>query len=203
MAVIRETSLAAAPVMISLKDADDERARILAAARAAADRIRATAHAEGYEAGFKQGVKKGREDGLAQSERKVRQSIAAVTAAVESVDALHHETASHLTKQLIELAIALAQRITKRQAAIDPQVAAANFEQAARLVAGATQLRIALNPQDLATIQRCVDLFHLPSAQLIEDPNIAPGGCRIHTEHGVIDADINTQLDRLTQQLLP
>src|SRR5205823_905980 len=114
MAVIRASSLANAPVMLSLKDAEDERARILAAARDEAARIRSAAQAEGFEIGFKQGSKKGRDEGFTQSERQVRQAIAVLTAAIASFDVLRHETASSLTRELVELAVAIAERVTKR-----------------------------------------------------------------------------------------
>jgi flagellar biosynthesis/type III secretory pathway protein FliH len=36
-----------------------------------------------------------------------------------------------------------------------------------------------------------------------DDEAIAPGGCRVFTSHGHVDADLQTQLDRVTMKLLP
>jgi len=39
--------------------------------------------------------------------------------------------------------------------------------------------------------------------EIVEDESIAPGGCRVFTSHGHVDADLQTQLDRVTMKLLP
>jgi flagellar biosynthesis/type III secretory pathway protein FliH len=39
--------------------------------------------------------------------------------------------------------------------------------------------------------------------QVIEDASIAPGGCRVFTTQGEIDADLDRQIDRIAADLLP
>jgi flagellar biosynthesis/type III secretory pathway protein FliH len=39
--------------------------------------------------------------------------------------------------------------------------------------------------------------------QLIEDASLSPGGCRVFSESGAVDADLETQLDRICVELLP
>jgi len=36
-----------------------------------------------------------------------------------------------------------------------------------------------------------------------DDPTLAPGGCRIFTKSGVVDGDLNVQIDRVVGDLLP
>jgi flagellar biosynthesis/type III secretory pathway protein FliH len=43
----------------------------------------------------------------------------------------------------------------------------------------------------------------LKHVELIDDPAVAPGGCRILTRHGEVDAEIEGQLDRVIAELLP
>ena len=40
-------------------------------------------------------------------------------------------------------------------------------------------------------------------AEIVGDESILPGGCRVFTSHGHVDADLKTQLDRVTVKLLP
>jgi flagellar biosynthesis/type III secretory pathway protein FliH len=40
-------------------------------------------------------------------------------------------------------------------------------------------------------------------ARIEQDPAVAPGGCRIITADGEVDTTIDTQLDRLIDEVLP
>jgi flagellar biosynthesis/type III secretory pathway protein FliH len=43
----------------------------------------------------------------------------------------------------------------------------------------------------------------LKHVELMDDPSLSPGGCRILTGGGVIDAELNAQVDRIAAELLP
>ena len=43
----------------------------------------------------------------------------------------------------------------------------------------------------------------LDHAQLVEESSLTPGGCRVYTGQGEIDADLDAQLDRVIADLLP
>ena len=43
----------------------------------------------------------------------------------------------------------------------------------------------------------------LGQAQIVDDATLTPGGCRVFTEHGQIDADLEQQLDRVVGGLMP
>ena len=59
------------------------------------------------------------------------------------------------------------------------------------------------DPAVQAEARRFVRLKIDNSADRIADPAVAAGGCRIHTQHGMVDADLGTQLDRIVAELLP
>jgi flagellar assembly protein FliH len=109
---------------------------------------------------------------------------------------------------VVKLAASIARRVTKLQAAIDPQVLVENLKEAMKLAIQAADVRIVINPE-----QRKVLLEELPRLQLhwpsvkhvelIDDPTVGPGGCRIITRQGEIDARIEEQLDRVIADLAP
>ena len=47
---------------------------------------------------------------------------------------------------------------------------------------------------------RWPELKHI---ELVEDETLSPGGCRIFTRHGQIDADLDGQLQRIAAELVP
>jgi flagellar assembly protein FliH len=163
---------------------------------------------EGYEAGFSKGYAAGIEQALAEHQEKLLAATEALLAAQAQFDQVTAELQSQVLPDCVELALCVARRITKRQAQIDPQVLAANLEQAIKMVIGCTRLRITFHPDDRGTIMQVLERlsFSFPAAQsaeIVEDQSVARGGCRLQTEHGSVDADINAQLDRLVEQLLP
>ena len=63
-----------------------------------------------------------------------------------------------------------------------------------------------MNPADHAAfggqIDRLIAEFsRLGSAQVVSDPEISAGGCRIETQFGVIDQRFESQLARIEQEL--
>ena len=77
-----------------------------------------------------------------------------------------------------------------------------------KLVVKAADVRIAIHPSQRKTLDAALPRLALqwPSlshVQIIEDPSIAPGGCRVFTEHGQVNADLDAQLDRIAGELLP
>jgi flagellar assembly protein FliH len=65
---------------------------------------------------------------------------------------------------------------------------------------------IRLSPADEQTLRRQVEQLvaafsPLATVRMLADPAIAPGGCRLHTEFGVIDKQLSTQLERIKEEL--
>ncbi|MEO6436591.1 MAG: FliH/SctL family protein, partial [Tepidisphaeraceae bacterium] len=109
----------------------------------------------------------------------------------------------------VELGVAIAERVAKRCGLVDPRVLHENVRAAMKLtVRASSSLRIVIHPSQRATLSTFVaDLQAewpaLGRAEIVEDETISPGGCRMHTAHGGIDADLRTQLDRIAAKLLP
>jgi flagellar assembly protein FliH len=111
-------------------------------------------------------------------------------------------------REVVALAVAIARRVTKRQGLVDPEVLTENLREAMKLVAHAADVRIAVHPQQKVVLESVLpqlrlswpDLKHV---ELVEDSALSPGGCRIFTARGTVDADLDGQLDRVVNDLLP
>ncbi|HWP41095.1 MAG TPA: FliH/SctL family protein, partial [Tepidisphaeraceae bacterium] len=138
----------------------------------------------------------------------LEQLIKALAAAAGELDAARRRLHADATTELIRLAVAIARRVTKLQGALDPSVLTANVAEAIRLVVQSNDVRIAVHPsqkQALAEVLPALK-FQWPKLQhveLVEDATLSPGGCRIFTASGEIDADLDRQIDRVAADLLP
>ena len=203
--------------------------QVLAAAQRDAAHLRRRAadegRADGYRAGLAQGLAEGRteglqratdeghaagrEAGLAEVGPQLAATHAALAAAAQQLDAGRNDFEQAATAEVVRLALAVARKVTKRQAAVDPGVLAANLADAVRLAVRAADIRILVHPDQRRTIEQALPGLRMewPSlthVEVTDDASIAPGGCRVLTRSGgEVDARIDTQLDRIVAELLP
>jgi flagellar assembly protein FliH len=179
-----------------------EAAEILQKARQDAEAIRRTAEAEG------------RRQGEAEVEKTVERQLAGKLAtllpALRKVIAdVHHakqDWLNHWERTGVGVACEIARRLIGREIANQPEIALARIREALELAAGSARLRILLSPADHQTLGPQVEalaaeLSPLAETKLAADPEITPGGCRVETQVGVIDQQVETQLGRIMEEL--
>jgi flagellar assembly protein FliH len=190
--------------------------QLLAAAQAEALQIKAVAKIDaladakrdGLAQGMEQGRQAGQREALAQAQAELKYGASALASAVAELEASRAELESAATQEVVRLAIAIARRVTKRQGAIDQDVLTANLHDAMKLVSDASKVRIAIHPAQRQTLDAALPKLKLAfptlnHCEIIDDASLAPGGCKVFTLNGQIDADLDVQLDRIVADLLP
>ena len=173
---------------------------------------RATGLAEGRRLGLAQGTEEGKKSGhaqaLAENSAAMTKLIATLTEGVREFDDSRDQLHSRVLTEVIDLACRISRRVTKRQGMLDPQIMCKNVTEALALAVHAADVRIAVNPAQLQTLETEMPNLRMAWPQLkhvdlLADPAIAPGGVRVFTAHGQIDGDLDAQLDRIFAELLP
>jgi flagellar assembly protein FliH len=154
------------------------------------------------------GRKQGRDEALAEQREALSELVGAMTQAVTELDGARLALEAESKTAVIRLAIAIAERVTKRLGVVDPAVGVANVDEALRLVVHSADVRIAVHPTQKATLEDALPRIRakwpaLKHVNLVEDESIAPGGCRIYSAGGEVDADLDLQLARITEELVP
>lgn len=196
--------------------AQRQAAQILAAAQTEAQVIKDEAHtaglAEGRRLGNAQGLNEGKKSGhaqaLAEHGAAMTKLIAALTETVRQLDDGRDQLHSRVIGEVVDLACRISRRVTKRQGTLDPRIMCQNVKEALALAVHAADVRIAVNPSQLKTLEAEMPTLrlawpHLKHVDLLADPSIGAGGARVFTAHGHIDGDLDAQLDRLITELLP
>lgn len=216
-----------ASAVFSMNDIEQEAAALVEKAKRRAATILEQARTEsaqqrqaGYDAGLEQGRKAGFEQGLAegnaqgreqaiQEHRQALEGLAqAMSGVLEAFNAERQALVARAGNEVPRLAVAIAERVCKRTAAGDPKVCELNVAAALRLVMKANDVKLHVNPADGEAIRGLLpDIGRqwpaLAHIELVESAEVARGGCRVLTEGGLIDADLATQLDRITADLVP
>jgi len=185
-----------------LQEVRREGARLMEQAKAEADQVRRRAEEEGRKLGMQAAER-------LLSERIDQQLAAAIPAllkAVDGVETAREEWRVHWEHNLISLAVAIAGRMIGREVANDPSITLAWVRESLELASRSNRLVLRLNPRDRELlgeqIQRVVAVLgRVAETEIVADETIGIGGCKVSTEFGEIDHQIETQLQRLSEEL--
>jgi len=177
--------------------------------RAEAGRIVAKAHEEA-KAIRREAEKQGRQAAMEAVEGMVQKQVApvlpALVQAAEQIDHARQAWLKHWETAAVHLAAKMAERIVRQQLPELPDVTPRLVREALELAAGSDRVRIYLNSQDCEAIRGQVEamataLGKLGDAEVVPDPRISRGGCRIETRLGTIDQQFESQLARIEEEL--
>ena len=190
--------------------------RFIHAAQQEAEELKRAAYAEALAEGKKEGIAKGieegrklgREEALSEQRQQLSALVATLTQCAADLDQSRLKLESDAQQAVVALAIAIAERVTKRQGLLDPKVAEANVEEALRLVVHGADVRIALHPSQKGALAEVLPRIqakwpNLKHVDLISDGTLEPGGCRVFSGGGQVDGDLQMQLDRIARELIP
>ena len=171
---------------------EDPRA-ILEHARIDAEAIRAAARAEGYEAGYAEGASDG-------SAAAVAAAQALAEARMQLLGARERREAD-LTREAVELALALAEKILFGALEVAPERVLDVVRGALRQIEERRALTILVNPDDLPLVSAALEQLSataggIDHCELHAERRIRRGSAIVRTSEGELDASIDTQLER-------
>jgi len=197
-------------------DARKDAARIAAEAREKAETIRQEAARQGHRDGFAEGQRQGRQSGeqaaadqartqLADERRRLAAEARSILTALEDSASEAYRPAAD---EVLRFAIDLAGKIVGRLAVSDISVARTNLIKALRLSGRGCggEITVAVNPDQLHELTRdfadFVEAMNVSErSRLVADPKVSPGGVKITTARGRIDATVEAQLDKVASAL--
>jgi len=110
-------------------------------------------------------------------------------------------------EQLQNPKVAIAEKILHRQLKLSPEISTELMRETLDLIVGSSQLKLRMHPQDVALLGQHADDVVRAAArcgdvEIESDPAVTRGGCIIETQHGTIDAQLETQLERIMSELV-
>ncbi len=130
---------------------------------------------------------------------------AALQAALNELRTQRDRWLDQFQHEAVKLGIAIAERLLRRTLVVDPKATVDLMRTALGWAVGAEQVRIRCHPDDCDVIAQTAasQRSELPSdIAFVRDDTIARGGCVVETTQGVVDARLETMLDRIAEELL-
>lgn len=169
--------------------------------------IKENARLEGYALGYQEayaaGLQEGKNDGFAESKAEMDAQIADLRQISTNMSEQIRKANLSIGDDLLNLAIELAQAMTKSIMEIDRNLINPIVRDAIEKIPSIQQpAQLSLHPDD-ATIIRNNMGEELDKAgwRIMLDPHMQRGGCKLETAHNLLDATIDTRWQLLTDAL--
>ncbi len=153
------------------------------------ERISSEAQREGYTAGYEEGAARGRMEAA-----ELHQLIQGLDTALASFD-------EEVAEDLRNLAIEIARQVVRDTLATRPETVLAVVREALRSLPQQGAL-LRVNPEDAQLMRRYLEEhFEGLAHRVVEDPDVARGGCLIESAGGQVDARVETRWRRVVESL--
>ncbi len=156
-------------------------------------------YAEGFEQGKRDGFAAGKAEGQAEGKERVQWFDRLMRGLARPFDELDHQ----VEEELAALTIAMTRQLIRRETKENPgQVMAAVREAINVLPASSREITLRVHPDDAVVIRE--HFFKedaAPSWNLIDDPGVSRGGCKVTTETSSVDATIESRLNAVIFQV--
>jgi flagellar assembly protein FliH len=151
------------------------------------------------DAGYAEGLAKGHREGLALAKAEAAKLAQVLAGARASWDELEEG----LSAQVVDLAVELARQVLRDEPRLSREALGAVVREALKSVADdAAKPQIVVHPADVQTLRAHLgEDLHRGAWTIVEDLRMEPGGCRIATGSGEVDATMATRWRRVLATL--
>ena len=202
--------------LAKLQDAaKGQAAAILRQAHISAEKIRVDTqrmaekqgHAQGLEKGMQAGLEAGRKAGIEELRAQVEPVKALLGQLLAALDEERKSLRKRALKDMVDLALGVAETVIKSAIAHDPSVVERNLTRALELTLSKSRLEVLIHPSEVERIEKLLpdlkDRFgELEDFMIVADERVTAGGCIVRSAEGSVDADIETQLAGLRRALV-
>jgi flagellar assembly protein FliH len=164
--------------------------------------IEEAARLQGYSVGYEQGVA----EGQAAAEATLAQSIRHLQALVGNVFESHTGFFRAAERQVVDLALQIAQKVIEREVENMPDLAINVIRAALEEMDARTAVRVRVNPDDVELLRRRWAQVVPPGInperiELLGDERVKAGGAIVDTTQGQVDAQLDAKLAQLGNAL--
>lgn len=159
---------------------------------------------EGYELGHQKGYAEAIEQGTHETKELQKHQAAQFLSLMEALNEPFKKLDGRVEKQLVDLAIAIASHLVRRELKLDPGEVIAVVRAAVNVLPVAAQnITLHLHPADAELVKSALALTHtITSWNIVENPLIAQGGCKVMTDVSYVDATVEKRLAAVIAMVL-
>jgi len=164
-------------------------------------------NSRGYKEGHEKGLKDGEKAGILDVEKKTAHLKTNLSNLINQLETSKIEILQKAEADLIRLSIEISKKITKAKFENEPELIRQSVVSAIKFTAAKSDIVITINPLDKAIIETFLPELkskfdELEKITIIENTTLERGGCQISSKAGAVDQSIDSQFQKIYQQLL-
>jgi flagellar assembly protein FliH len=152
---------------------------------------------EARQAGYQEGEAAGRNQAAALMQTVIDRSANAIA----DMAAVRPRLMLEAEAELVDLSIAIARRILRRELAIDPSALQGLIKAALEKLAGQQICRVRAHPDLEAGLRQALERAGHADVKITADAMLEPGAILLETQRGKLDASLETQLGEIGRGL--
>lgn len=161
---------------------------------------------EGIEKGKVQGRAEGKQQALTETKQQLAELVKSLSSASQQIESSRHALLAAAEVDVARLALSIARKIVHRLSP-EPATVTGNISAAMRLVVGQNDVKIAINPTQQAVLRESLPALqlawpNLKHVEIVADDSVSPGGAKLITHHGEVDATVESMFDRIAAELI-
>lgn len=181
--------------------------QILRDSQVEAEKLKSAAHNQGIQSGESHVERLAMQMASQIAEKRVQEAANSVRVLCENLETATQQWLRQWQHETITLSIAIAEKLLARQIESDPTILIEWIEDSVRMVQSQRQIQLKIHPEDAQRLSSALtDLVDemKPSMeiQVTEDVSVGRFGVVLQTADSTIDRSMQTQLKRLTEELL-
>lgn len=181
-----------------IRDAEQKAAELLEQARRRAEEEAAALAEKVRQEAYREAMEK--------AEREAEVLRAQAREVLKQAEEIRRVTFERLEGELVDLAVSIAEKVVGMHLSVDPEAVLAVAREAIQMTGVREQVTIWAHPDEVALFNEKMDELRtlLPASaalNVIADPAVKPGGCRVETEHGRVDATLDARWKALLEAL--
>ena len=165
---------------------------------------------DSYERGFKDGRLEGHAEGIEEARREshaaVEERLKVVEGLILDIGSARNKVLTEAQQDILSLSMAVAARLIHKEVA-ESEIIRQTVVEAIKTASDRQSVKIRLNPQEVGMIESfrkelLEEVRGLKQVELLEDPEIIPGGCIAETPDGSVDARMDRQMEEIRRILM-
>lgn len=154
---------------------------------------------EAFAKGYEQGERAGAEAGAKRADAMLRR----LAQTLEELGELRRVMIRQTERQMVQLALAIARRIVRREVAHDQELTLMMARVALERLGDSTSVTIRLHPDDYAaTVGGEGAPWSGSHVAVVADGSLNKGGCMVESDFGFVDASVDAQFHEIARGLL-
>lgn len=153
---------------------------------------------------YARGVEQGQRAAAEANRKGADAMLTRVGETIAELESLRRRLLPRMEQEVIELALAIARRIVRREISIDRELVLALARVALERVGDRQSTTVRLNPDDFTfAVTNHGEHWIGDGVTVVSDPDVPRGGCRIESPYGSIDTGIEAQIGEIARGILP